>query len=66
MCLGAAGLVILAGYDLSIWTSQVSDGARVYLPQRLLCSLVMATDLPLLQITIAGAVAWYLGINGKN
>jgi hypothetical protein len=60
-CLGAGGLAVLAGHDLSTWPLRASDGAGAYLPQRLLCSIAMATDLPLVQTTIAGAATWYVG-----
>jgi hypothetical protein len=46
-CLGAAGLVIFIGYDLSTWPHLDSDRASTYIPQRLLCSIAMTTDLPL-------------------
>jgi hypothetical protein len=55
--------MIFAAYDLSTWPHVVSEGAPAYVPQRLLCSITMATDLPLVQTTIAGAATWYVGAN---
>jgi hypothetical protein len=60
-CLGAAGLVIFAGYELSTWPLKDSSGAGTYLFRHLLCSMAMATDLPLVEITIAGVATWYAG-----
>jgi hypothetical protein len=42
-----------------------SDGAGAYLPQRLFCSIAMATDLPLVQTTIAGPAIGYVGVKKK-
>jgi hypothetical protein len=64
-CLGAGGPAVLVGHDLSTWPLKASDSAGAFLPQRLLCSVVMTTDLPLVPITIAGTAIWYVGLK-KN
>jgi hypothetical protein len=61
-CLGAGGLAILVGYELSNWPLAASNAPDAYLPQRLLFSVAIATHLPLVQITIAGTATWYIGI----
>jgi hypothetical protein len=66
MCPGAGGLAVLAGHDLSTWPLRTSDAAGAYLPQRLLFSTAMATDLPLVQTTIAGTATWFAGGKKKD
>jgi hypothetical protein len=58
-------LAVLAGHDLSTWPLRASDGVGAFLPQRLLCSIAMSTDLPLVQTTIAGTAIGYVGIKKK-
>jgi hypothetical protein len=65
-CLGAGGLAVLAGHDLSTWPLRSTDAAGAYLPQHLAYSIVMATDLPLVQTTIAGTATWYAGGKKKH
>ena len=65
-CLGAAGLVLFASHELSTWPLRDSSGAGTYFFPHLLCSMAMATDLPLVQITIAGAVTWYAGVTRQS
>jgi hypothetical protein len=63
--LGASGLVVITGHDLSIWPLDVSTDAPTYRAQHLLCSIAMATDLPLVRTAIAGAVTWYVGTHSR-
>ena len=58
---GAVGLLACTGYDLSDWLSTVPEDCRQFGMQRVLFYLGTTTELPLLPLTMAGAVIWLIG-----
>jgi hypothetical protein len=60
--LTAAALLILiwlTGHELATWYRHVSPDEQKYLPQRMLYVLGTSTDLPVVQVFVAGIVLWF-------
>ncbi len=58
---GIMSLVAVVAYDAITWLPEVPSEDRRYLGQRVLYELAMATELPVLQVTLAGVVCWWAG-----
>jgi hypothetical protein len=57
--LGLTGLAILIGYELLTWYPFVTPEQQEYFPRRILYVLVTNTDLPVVQVFLAGIVLWF-------
>jgi hypothetical protein len=58
--LGAIGLAAVTCREALTWLRDVPEEWRVYFPLRLVYTVIMLTDAPLLQLVIAGVVACVL------
>jgi hypothetical protein len=58
---GVTGLATLAGRDLLTWLSWAPPAYQRYFGQRILFAIATATDLPLVQLTVAGMACWIAG-----
>lgn len=59
--MGLTGLGIVVARELLVWLPSVPAEVQRYFPQRLLFVLATLSDLPLIQVTLAGAVCWSVG-----
>lgn len=58
---GVLGLVVLAAREATTWLPSVPDEQARYFSHRLLFVATNLTDLPLMQLTLAGTVCWMAG-----
>jgi hypothetical protein len=61
VAIGAVGFAILAAREAATWLPTVPGEQVRYLPHRLLYVVATLTDVPLLQLTLAGTVCWVAG-----
>jgi hypothetical protein len=65
MGLGLAGLGFVFARELLVWLPSVPPEVQRYFPQRLLFVLATLSDVPLVQVTLAGAVCWAVSRNRR-
>jgi hypothetical protein len=58
---GTLGLLVFIGWELANWLIMVPTDYRRYSFQRILFAIGTNTDVPLVQLTVAGAVCWFVG-----
>jgi hypothetical protein len=58
---GLVGLLAFIGWDLTSWLGTVAPEFRRYSFQRILFAIGTNSDVPLVQVTAAGAVCWIAG-----
>jgi hypothetical protein len=58
---GTVGLLVFIGWDLANWLRMDPTDYRRYSFQRILFAIGTNTDVPLVQLTVAGAVCWFVG-----
>jgi hypothetical protein len=56
--LGAAGLAVVIGTELLTWYPAVPPSQQQYIGQRILYALGTNTDLPAVQLSLAGIALW--------
>ena len=56
--LGLTGLVLLVGHELVTWYPAVTPAQQKYIAHRILYALVTNTDLPVVQVILAGIALW--------
>jgi hypothetical protein len=56
---GLAALTTLVGRDLLTWYPAASPALQKYLAQRILYVIVTNTDLPAVEVILAGAALWF-------
>lgn len=61
MGLGLAGLGIVLARELIVWLPSVPADVQRYFPQRFLFVLATTSDVPLVQVTVAGTVCLVVG-----
>ena len=61
LALGLAGLAIVIARELSVWLPSVPPEIQRYFFQRLLFVLATLSDVPLVQLTLAGTACWMVG-----
>jgi hypothetical protein len=61
--LGGLALALASAVDMGLWLAAAPAESYRYIPQRVLFFLATLTAFPLLQITGAGAVAWWVGLH---
>jgi len=63
---GIVGLLVLITRDTISWLGTAPPELRRYTVQRILFPVGTNADLPLLQVTAAGAVCWVVGMRRKT
>jgi hypothetical protein len=59
---GVVSLAVVTGREALTWLPGVSEGDRWYLGHRVVFVLfAVLTDLPIVQVTVAGMVCWLIG-----
>jgi hypothetical protein len=56
------GIVVVAGWDLWSWLPAMPPELRGYWARRALYTVVTLSDVPLVQVLLAGAVCWSAGL----
>jgi hypothetical protein len=64
--LGVLSLMVFIGWDLTRWLATVSPNFARYSGQRILFAIGTSWDAPLVQVTLAGAICWIVGIVRKR
>jgi hypothetical protein len=57
---------VLAGRDVLVWLSSMPPQYQVYWGRRALYTIVMFSDVPLIQLMLAGAVCWTVGRRSRE
>jgi hypothetical protein len=63
---GVVGLLVFIGWDLTRWLGAVPPEFHRYAFQRILFAIGTNPDVPLVQVLVAGAVCWIVGIVRKR
>jgi hypothetical protein len=58
---GGVGIAVFVGRDLLAWLAAMPPDLHGYWARRALVSLALQTDLPLVQVLLAGALCWMAG-----
>jgi hypothetical protein len=64
--LGLTGLALLVGRELVTWYPAVTPAQQKYIAQRILYALVTNTDLPVVQVILAGIALWFAARRRKR
>jgi hypothetical protein len=59
-------IVAVTGRDLLSWLPTVPPEFQVYWPRRVLYTLVTQSDVPLVQLLLAGAICWWVGNRSRG
>jgi hypothetical protein len=63
--LSISGIAGIAAHETLTWFPEVPE-LRQYLGRHIVFAIGTATDMPLVQLLVAGAVCWVLGIRGQD